>query len=72
MHLKLNVWLTQFLIDYSVYKGQLDDALNYIKQKQDQYSPLKRNLRTASIQYLKKNYYVRITSDNDKCYYVFI
>ncbi|KAI4457963.1 hypothetical protein MML48_7g00011999 [Holotrichia oblita] len=41
----------------ALQRGQLDDALNYIKQKQDQYSPLKRNLRAASIQYLKKNYY---------------
>ncbi|KAI4457974.1 hypothetical protein MML48_7g00014828 [Holotrichia oblita] len=38
----------------ALQRGQLDDALNYIKQKQDQYSPLKRNLRAASIQYLKK------------------
>lgn len=59
MHLKLNIWLTPFLIDYAVYKGHLDEALNYIKQKQDQYSPLNRGLRSASIQYLKKNFYVR-------------
>ncbi|XP_022904242.2 integrator complex subunit 10 [Onthophagus taurus] len=58
-HLKLNNYLHQFMIDYYIYKGQIDDAFNYIQSSpQESHLNLKLtdSLRLANIMYLKKNY----------------
>ncbi|KAF2903241.1 hypothetical protein ILUMI_02937 [Ignelater luminosus] len=55
-HIKLDPWLSKFLIDYAIYKGRDDDALNRLQQINEPNLMLTKNIRHASILYLRKNY----------------
>ncbi|KAK4883162.1 hypothetical protein RN001_006481 [Aquatica leii] len=55
-HIKLDPWLLGFLIDYAIYKGRYDDALARLQQITDPHLQLAKNIRHASILYLRKNY----------------
>ncbi|KAJ8939787.1 hypothetical protein NQ314_010991 [Rhamnusium bicolor] len=55
-HLKLDPWLSGFVIDYALYKGLYDEALMFLQKITDTSLLLYRHLRITSILYIKKNY----------------
>ncbi|KAF5294624.1 hypothetical protein FQA39_LY02756 [Lamprigera yunnana] len=55
-HVKLDSWLSGFLIDYALYKGCYDDALGRLQQIIDPQLQLVKNIRHANILYRRKNY----------------
>ncbi|XP_031333411.1 integrator complex subunit 10 [Photinus pyralis] len=55
-HIKLDAWLFNFLIDYSIYKGLYDDALIRLQQINDSHLSVAKNIRHSSILYLRKSY----------------
>ncbi|KAJ8914953.1 hypothetical protein NQ315_002477 [Exocentrus adspersus] len=55
-HLKLDPWLSGFVIDYALFKGLYDEALMFLQKISDPSLLLYRHLRIASILYMKKNY----------------
>lgn len=57
-HLKLDSLLTKFLIDYALYKGRYDDALLRFQQVGDSCQVLSKNIQTAGMLYIKKNFTV--------------
>lgn len=56
--LKLDTVVSKFLVDYSVYKGRYDDALMRIQQDTNTNRSLARDVRMASLLYIKKNFTV--------------
>lgn len=52
--LKLDIILSKFLIDYSIYKGRYDDALMRVQQETNR--SLIRDIRAASLFYIKKSF----------------
>lgn len=56
--LKLDTWLQNFLIDYAMYKGKLDEALTFLNQLHEPSLELSKNLKYANIMYLKKSFVV--------------
>ncbi|KAJ8985663.1 hypothetical protein NQ317_015159 [Molorchus minor] len=55
-HLKLDPWLSGFVIDYALYKGLYDEALMFLQKITDTNLLLCRYIRMASILYIKKSY----------------
>lgn len=62
--LKLQPWLSGFIIDYAIFKAQYEDALLCLQQIKEPHLLLNRYVRLANIFYLQKNYHVIILQIN--------
>jgi hypothetical protein len=57
-YLKLETWFTSFVIDYAIYKGKYEDAVQYLHKIKDTNLLLRKNINIAGILYVKENYRV--------------
>jgi integrator complex subunit 10 len=55
-YLKLETWFTSFVIDYAIYKGKYEDAVQYLHKIKDTNLLLRKNINIAGILYVKENY----------------
>ncbi|CAH0553252.1 unnamed protein product [Brassicogethes aeneus] len=55
-NLKLDTWISNFLIDYAIYKGKYEDALTGLQQIFEPMAQLSKFIRIASVLYITKNY----------------
>ncbi|XP_030755668.1 integrator complex subunit 10 isoform X2 [Sitophilus oryzae] len=55
-HLKIDTWLSVFLIDYALYTARFDECLVSLQKITDSSLMLHKYIRLASILYIKKNY----------------
>ncbi|XP_050303392.1 integrator complex subunit 10 [Anthonomus grandis grandis] len=55
-YLKLDSWLSVFIIDYALYRARYDEALLCLQKITENHVLLQKYIRVASILYIKKNY----------------
>lgn len=59
-HLKVEPWLSSFIIDYAIYKGKYDEALLYLQKINEPALLLQKYINISNILCLKKDYSVSV------------